>query len=142
MQTTDTYRAISEGSNQTLGPPDIGRSADHQHRNGEPKLSRSRKGKVVRYADYSVGLWSMSSKSWVESPRLETHLDWLLSQLEPRSETVRDLLSGSVTADFFCYSSGSAAEPPSLSRAIRDRTESLGITIVIDHYRESGQDSS
>lgn len=116
-------------------PPDL------QHRNGEPRLSRSSKGRVIRYDEYRAGLWSMSSKSWVESPRLENHLDWLLSQLEPRSETVGALLSGAVAADFFCYTSGSSPEPRSLSGAIRDRAESLGISIEIDHYHVASPDS-
>ena len=107
---------------------------DHQHRDGEPRLSRSGKGNVLRYADYRGGLWSMSSESSVESPRSETHLDWLLSQLEPRSDAIRDLLSSGIDADFFCFSSGSSESPPSLPRAIRDRADALGIKIEIDHY--------
>ena len=109
---------------------------DHQHRHGEPRLSRSAKGRVIRYSDYDAGLWSMSSEAWVESPRLETHLDWLLSQLEPRETAIRDLLSSGVDADFVCYSAGSPNEPPSLPRSIRDRADALRIRIDIDHYTE------
>ncbi len=78
----------------------------------------------------------MSSEAWVESPRLETHLDWLLSQLEPRQTAIQELLSAGVDADFFCYSVGSLDEPPSLPRTIRERAETLGIRIEIDHYEE------
>jgi pyruvate kinase len=67
---------------------------------------------------------------------LETHLDWLLSQLEPRSEAIRDLLESGIDVDFFCFSAGSTEKPPSLPRAIRDRAEALGIRIDIDHYPE------
>ena len=109
---------------------------DHQHRDGEPRLSRSPKGRITRAADYRGGLWSMSSKAWVESPRLETHLDWLLSQLEPRSATIRSLLADGISGDFFCYSLGSTEEPPPLPKSIRDRAASLGLDIEIDHYRE------
>ena len=109
---------------------------DHQHRDGEPRLSRSRTSKVLRYADYRGGLWSMSSKPWVDSPRLETHLAWLLSQLEQRREAVRDILASEVHADFYCYSLGLSEEPPPLSKAIRGRAASLGIDIEINHQHE------
>ena len=78
----------------------------------------------------------MSSESWVESPRLETHLDWLLSQLELRVDDIRDLLSSGINADFFCFLSGSSESPPSLPKAIHDRADALGIRIEIDHYRD------
>lgn len=78
----------------------------------------------------------MSSEAWVDSPRLETHLRWLLSELEPRAVEIGVLLSSGVEADFFCFSSGSSESPPALPRSIRDRADALGIRIDIDHYRE------
>jgi hypothetical protein len=78
----------------------------------------------------------MSSQTWVESPRLEVHLDWLLSQIETRRDTIRDLQDNGIQTDFFCYSSGTTDTPPSLPRLIRERAGSLGFRIAIDHYRE------
>jgi hypothetical protein len=79
----------------------------------------------------------MSSQPWVDSPRLAIHLDWLLSQLEPRRETIRALLRSGIKADFFCYLSGTTTRPPSLPTSIRDRARSMGISIDIDHYQET-----
>lgn len=109
---------------------------DHQHRDGEPRLTRTRNGNIQQYADYRGGLWSMSSEQWVESPRLEIHLDWLLLQLEPLADTIQKLITNGTSVDFFCYSLGSSEDPPSLPRSIRERAESLGIAIEIDHYVE------
>jgi Domain of unknown function (DUF4279) len=110
---------------------------DHIHRDGEPRLRRVKSGQVKEYAPYRAGMWSMSSKKWVQSPRLSIHLDWLLRELEPRSDAIRSLLADGIEADFFCFSSGSTTTPPSLPRAIRDRAAALGIEIVIDHYGPS-----
>ena len=110
---------------------------DHTHRDGEPRVRRVKSGQVKEYAPYRAGLWSMSSKMWVQSPRLSVHLDWLLCELEPKADAVRSLLAAGVEADFFCFSSGSTATPPSLPRAIRERAAALGIEIVIDHYGPS-----
>jgi hypothetical protein len=108
--------------------------ADHTHRDGEPRLQRVKSRQVQEYAPYHGGMWSMSSEKWVQSPRLAVHLDWLLRQLEPKADAVRSLLVDGIEADFFCFSSGSTATPPSLPRAIRDRAAALRIKIVIDHY--------
>ena len=130
----------------TLDPLNITRALrlppDHQHRNGEPRLTRSRNGNVQEYAAYREGMWSMSSKAWVESPRLETHLDWLLSQLEPLAHAVHGLMAAGLDVDFFCYSLGSSEDPLSLPRSIKARAESLGITIEIDHYVEDDSDGA
>lgn len=76
----------------------------------------------------------MSSKEWVNSPRLAIHLAWLLDQLEPKADAIRELLAGGVEADFFCFSSGSTPNPPALPRVIRDRAAALGIAVAINHY--------
>lgn len=76
----------------------------------------------------------MSSERWVESPRLQTHLEWLLEQLEPHTEAIRTLIADGIKVDFFCYSYGSAERLPPLPRSIVDRSANLGIEIVIDHY--------
>ena len=110
---------------------------DRTHRNGEPRVRRLKSGQVKEYAPYRGGMWSMSSKPWVQSPRLSVHLDWLLRELEPKANAVRSLLAGGIEADFFCFSSGSTSTPPSLPRAIRQRAAALGIEIVIDHYGPS-----
>jgi hypothetical protein len=76
----------------------------------------------------------MSSEKWVQSPRLAVHIEWLLRELEPKADAIRSLLAAGVSADFFCFSSGTTATPPSLPRGIRERAASLGIEIIIDHY--------
>ena len=110
---------------------------DHAHRLGEPRLRRVRSGQVKEYARYRVGMWSMSSEAWVRSARLAAHIEWLLRELEPKADAIRSLLASGIEADFFCYSSGSTAKPPSLPRAIHDRAAALGIEIVIHHYEVS-----
>src|SRR5262245_42055319 len=95
-------------------------------RRGEPRLGRNgRTGKVREYAPYSAGMWSMSSEKWVNSPRLQVHLAWLLDQLEPKATAIGKLFAAGVEADFFCFSSGYTKLPPALPRAVRGRAERL-----------------
>jgi hypothetical protein len=109
--------------------------ADHTHRRGEPRLTRSRRTKRVReYSPYSQGMWSMSSEAWVDSPRLATHIEWLLDELEPKAADVRALLESGVEGDIFCYSLGRSWRSPALPRRLRERAAALGLPIDIDHY--------
>ena len=109
-------------------PPDL------TYRRGEPRLRRTNSGRVVEHSPHRFGMWLMSSEQWVQSPRVETHLEWLLDQIEPKAEQLRTILKNGVTADFFCFASGNSPHPPSVPRAIRNRAESLGIEIGIDYY--------
>ncbi len=132
----------------TLDPLDVTLALrlpyDHIHRKGEPRLTRQRNGTVREAAVYQQGMWSMSSKDWVDSPVLDTHLCWVLDQLEPRAQTVHELMDAGATVDIFCYSFGSTPEPPALPRETGERALALGISIGIDHYqdRASRADSS
>jgi len=112
--------------------------ADHVHGRGEPRLSRSpRTGRVSEYAPYSQGMWSMSSRGWVDSPQLATHIAWLLKELEPRSAEVRALIASGVSGDIFCYSRGTSAHPPAIPKDLRDRATALGLSIETDHYSDA-----
>jgi hypothetical protein len=110
---------------------------DTQHRRGEPRLIRTKTGKVDQRTPFRMGMWAMSSEQWVDSPRLPIHLEWLLEQLEPHQAVITEILANGVTADFFCYSSGRTSIPPAIPRVIRGRAHALGFTIEVDHYDSS-----
>ncbi|WP_443217374.1 DUF4279 domain-containing protein [Rhodopirellula sp. P2] len=114
---------------------------DTQHRRGEPRLIRTKSGKVEQRTSCGAGAWTMSSEHWVDSPRLHIHLLWLLEQLGPHETAISKILAGGVMADFFCYSCGSTSTPPPIPQAVRDRSHALGFKIEIDHYDTSGDPS-
>ncbi|MCA9166582.1 MAG: DUF4279 domain-containing protein [Planctomycetales bacterium] len=78
-----------------------------QHRAGEPRLSRSESGRITKRPPHRLGLWSMSSEQWVNSPRLHVHLIWLLDELEPHQAEVHELLINGCQGDLFEFSCGS-----------------------------------
>jgi len=128
---------------ENLDPSDVTKALqlppDTTYRRGDPRLSRARNGRVVRYSPYSAGMWSMTSKGCVHSGRLETHVAWLLNELEPVANEFRDLLEDGIHADIFCYSVGSTDRPPAIPNSLRDRAARLGLIIDIDHYDERGE---
>lgn len=105
---------------------------DHTHRRGERRVTRTIKGKCVAYGPYSSNLWSMSSKAWIQSHRLETHLAWLLNEIETKTDIFRRLQADGWKADAFCYSLG--PNKPAIPRKLTERFGALGIEIIIDHY--------
>lgn len=108
---------------------------DHTHRRGEPVLRRVRSGAVREArAPYSNGMWSMSSRGIVRSPLVAAHVEWLLSELEPKAGAIRSLRARGVTGDLFCYSYGATDRPPSVANALRRRAEALGLRIEVDHH--------
>jgi hypothetical protein len=114
---------------------------DSQHRRGEPRINRSAKGVVNEYAPYRFGLWSMSSEQWVDSRRLETHLKWLLDELEPCADAFSSLDITDLRIDLFCFSMGASPSPPSIPRSIIERADRLGISVDIDHYDSTNDES-
>ena len=114
---------------------------DHQHRRGEPRLYRRKNGDLHEYPPYKFGQWSMSSERWVKSPSLDTHVRWLLEQLEPRADAIAMLDIEGLEIGFFCFSTGRTDSPPSLPRNTVDRAKELGIIIDIDHYDSSNDET-
>jgi hypothetical protein len=107
---------------------------DHIHRNGNHRITRTKKGEVKIYAAFTAGMWSMSSKKWVKSHRLETHIRWILEQIQPKAEIVKEILASGVTGDVFCYSFGKTIIPPPVPRVLQEELERLGLKLDIDHY--------
>lgn len=141
---TDAYATVRFSSTD-LDPADVTAALrlppDHTHRRGELVLRRTKSGAVVEARDpYPHGMWRMSSRSPVQSPRLSTHIEWLLSELEPKADAVRSLLGSGVAADIFCYSYGTNPRPPSIPRSLRERARALGLPIEIDHYEAHPDD--
>lgn len=123
----------------SLDPLDVTRLIrlpyDHAHRAGEPRIRRRRTDlSVNEYAPYRRGMWSMSSESWVHSSDLDVHVSWLLEQLEPRAEQVKQVLTNGAIGDIYCFSSGAPALPPTLPERTIERAAALGLTIDIDYY--------
>ncbi len=109
-------------------PPDV------SHRLGDPNLTRSSKGKVQLFASFPAGVWSMSSRKWVDSPKLHLHVEWLLGELEPKAQSISRILDEGLEGDFFCYSRGATDQPPAIPAELVSRSEALGFLIEIDHY--------
>ena len=111
---------------------------DFQSRRGEPRLGRSKKGKILEYSPYSTNMWSFSSKGWVKSPNLSIHFKWLLKELESKKQFLLEYkYNPSITVDVFCYSTGYSKKPPAIPKKIKEQFNELGIEIVIDHYPNS-----
>jgi hypothetical protein len=135
---TDAYASVRFWG-ETLDPLDITAALhlppDHTHRKGEQVLRRTKSGAVRESREpYPHGMWSMSSREAVRSPRLSVHIEWLLSELERRADAIRELLGRGVAADIFCYSAGANHRPPAIPWSLRARAQALGLRIDIDHY--------
>ena len=110
---------------------------DFESRKGEPRLKRSAKGKILEYSPYTTNMWSFSSESWVISPNLTTHLEWLLKELNSKKEVLLEYKDNpKIRMEVFCFSTGYSKKPPTIPEKIKEQFGDLGIEIEIDHYSE------
>ena len=85
---------------------------------------------------YPLSGWFLCTKDAVESYDTAKHLDWLLSQVEPRLDSLRTLLTEhGWRADFSClWDSQSGHGGPTLSPALLQRLGAVGIELWFDVY--------
>jgi hypothetical protein len=113
----------------------LGLPPDEVHRHGEPRLRRSKSGEVEElHPPWPHGFWAMSSENWVDSSRVQSHIRWILEQLEPKAEHVARISERVEQSRIFCYSLGKSDQPPSYPAELDQRAGALGLYIDIDHY--------
>jgi hypothetical protein len=101
----------------------LGLTPTRSHRRGEA----TRSGRP-----YAIAIWGLDSGCG-PSEALETQLDSLLHQLQPRSGEIRALLRSGVDAGFYCtYSLSADTGRIRLSPQVLARVASLRAQLVID----------
>ncbi|MFL6702139.1 MAG: DUF4279 domain-containing protein [Paraburkholderia graminis] len=101
---------------------------------GEPFLTPS--GRMSR-APGRTSIWSVRSKSAIQSDHLEPHLRYLVERLGLPRPDLRDLLkTQSARVRFFCYWFNEPGHcVPDVPDDIRAMMESMGGIVDIDEYR-------
>jgi hypothetical protein len=67
----------------------LGIEPDIAHKKGEPRIGKSKKGKIIQYAPFDSGMWSIESKPLKDDDAtLQEHIENILDRIEPK----RDLL--------------------------------------------------
>jgi len=99
------YKASFRIGDDKLDPPEIsemlGIIPDEAHRKGDPNTKVSKKGKLIEFAPFSTGLWSIKSKVG-EHEDLEHHIQSLISQLYPLKDKLVELSNRGYKMDMFC----------------------------------------
>jgi hypothetical protein len=115
-----------------------GLTPDLCHKKGNPHIGSGGR----EYAPWPNGLWSLSSEHAVPASRssLDDHLAWLLDQLEPHVEVLRQICAEQqLSADFYCgYFMGQSNSGFELSGATLRRVVALGLgaSVGVDIYGE------
>ena len=130
-KTTVTLRIFAP----ELDPEEVTRNLDlepnHKHKLGDPIPKRSGSVNV-----YKHGMWTVDSKL-PETEVLVSHLDSLLSDIEPKQEYIKTLASYA-TVDLYCvlYDQSGFELPPDILHRIAD----LGITFGVVLYANNPSD--
>jgi hypothetical protein len=108
------------------------------------ELRSARRGEPIRQP---TGIWSISSENALETTSIERHLRFLLSELEPVSEALAEVVeSQGLDADFFCYwlsatGHGGPEVTPETLRQIADLRAVLGFDFYGPFPESDAEDS-
>ena len=114
---------------KTLDPSEVtilfGREPSYAHRTGE-RVDWSERPR-------SQGMWQISSERAVDSPDLEEHISWILDQVEPQSEVLKELTSrDGIQADLFCFWQQESNEGLAFNPVLLGRVAALGLELGIE----------
>ena len=79
----------------------------------------------------------MSSRDWVEAPDVDTHIVWILDQIEPRAEEISRLLARGIRVDITCCLIDKPEAPPTVPARTLSRVAQLGLELDVDRYSMS-----
>lgn len=107
----------------------------NSHKRGDSNAGFTKKGKVVRYAPFSSGLWSIKSRL-TKSTSFEEHIMGVLELLEPVKDKIKELSCRGYKVDFFCgyFFSSEIQAGVSLDSNILKCISDLGANLEICMY--------
>ena len=113
----------------------LGIKPDRAHKNGDPNTGIAKSGKIIHYAPFRTGLWSIDS-NLDKYCRLHEHFIHLLKRLEPHKDKLVELYKDGFDLDFFCgYFFTNANQPGfALTNEILVKMGALGIKLNICLY--------
>ena len=130
-----TYSASLRIFDKSLDPDTVskrlGLTPDESHRAGDPHLGQSGR----RYADFSVGMWSIRSLLH-RSAAPDDHITGLLARLQNRGEALRELSAQGYKMDLFLGVFGieDGNHGFSIASETMKALGDLGIKLEIDAY--------
>jgi len=82
-----------------------------------------------------TGIWGLDSEGVLTSRDLRWHLDWLLDQLEPKTDVLHDLRGQGYAMDIFClWCRSGGTGGPMLSPRTMTRLGALNVTIGFEFW--------
>jgi len=107
----------------------------HAHRKGDPNTGKAKSGKIIYYAPFRTGLWSINS-NLDKHCRLHEHFIYLLERLEPHKDALEEIRKNGFELDFSCGHFFADESQPgySLTNDILIRIGALGIDLNICLY--------
>ncbi|CEO89651.1 MAG TPA: DUF4279 domain-containing protein [Syntrophaceticus sp.] len=122
-----------------LEPPKItlllGLEPDIAHKKGDSRTGESKSGKIITYAPFNIGIWSINSKL-DKNNRLEDHIINILERIESKKDVLVKLTNEGFKMDFYCgyFFSTKDQAGISINNKLLKRIAELGIDLGINLY--------
>lgn len=107
----------------------------------QPSKSRTRNLQSKYRHEREVHAWFLSTEGMLESTASEDHLQHIVTELEGREGSLRDLRENGCKTSITSYWVGDGQGGPSLSPELMQALSSLGLSIWWDNYFEAEDDT-
>lgn len=113
----------------------LGIEPDIAHKKGDSRTGESKSGKIINYAPFNTGLWSINSKLDRDN-RLQDHIISVLERVEPKKDVLLKLTNEGFKMDFYCgyFFSTKDQAGISLNNEVLKGIAELGIDFGISLY--------
>lgn len=113
----------------------LGIKPDIAHEKGDSRTGESKSGKIIYYAPFNTGLWSIKSKLDKDN-KLQDHIVSILERIEHKKDVLLKLTNEGLKMDFYCgyFFSTKDQAGVSLNNEVLKRIAELGIDFGISLY--------
>ncbi len=113
----------------------LGIEPDIAHKKGESRTGKSKSGKIINYAPFNSGLWSIKSKL-DKNNSIQDHIVSILERIEPKKEVLLKLINEGFKMDLYCgyFFSTKDQAGVSLNNELLKRIAELGMDFGISLY--------
>jgi len=113
----------------------LGMKADIEHKRGDTRTGISKSGKMIKYAPFNSGLWSIES-NLDKYAGIQEHIMNLIGRIESKKDVLTRLNNDGFKMDFYCgyFFSITNQAGIRLTKELLKIVAELGIDLNVDLY--------
>ena len=130
-----SFRIMKAGLEPSKLTTLLGMEPDKSHKKDDPRISKTKSGKVLYHAPFNSGLWCLESKL-DKSSKLQEHILDITDRIESKRDLLIKLKDEGFEMDLYCgyFLLGESQPGISLSNSVLKKISELGMDLGIQLY--------